>query len=47
VRRRQFDDPGARPSHAPPAAVRADFEDISCRLEIVLQDVPKGIWSLI
>jgi hypothetical protein len=45
VRRRQFDDPSAGPSHAPPATARVDFEDIRRRLEVVLQDVPEGIWS--
>jgi hypothetical protein len=45
ARRRRFDDPGVGPSHAPPATARADFEDIRCRLEMVLQEVPEGIWS--
>jgi hypothetical protein len=40
ARRRWFDDPGAGPSHAPPAAVGVDFDDIHHRLEMVLQDVP-------
>jgi hypothetical protein len=43
----RFDDPGAGPSHAPPAAAEVDFEDIRHRLEAVLQDVPEGIWSRI
>jgi hypothetical protein len=47
VRRHRFDDPGAGPSHAPPAAAGVDFEDIRRRLETVLQDVPEGIWSRI
>jgi hypothetical protein len=47
VRRRQFDDPGAGPSHAPPTTSRVDFEDIRHRLEVVLQDVPEGMWSRI
>ena len=40
ARRRRFDDPGAGPSHAPLAAAGVDFEDIHCRLEVMLQDVP-------
>jgi hypothetical protein len=47
ARRHRFDDPGAGPSHAPPAAAGVDFEDIRRRLEAVLQDVPEGIWSRI
>jgi hypothetical protein len=47
ARRCQFDDPGAGPSHAPPAATEVDFEDIRHRLEAVLQDVLEGIWSRI
>jgi hypothetical protein len=45
VRRRRFDDPGAGPSHAPPVTVRADYEDIRHCLEMILQEVPEGIWS--
>jgi hypothetical protein len=44
ARRRRFDDPGAGPSHAPPAAAGGDFDDIRRRLETVLQDVPEGMW---
>jgi hypothetical protein len=44
TRRHRFDDPGDRPSHAPPADAEGDFEDICCRLEVVLQGVPKGMW---
>jgi hypothetical protein len=47
ARRRRFDDPGAGPSHAPPAAVGVDFDDIRRRLEMVLQDVPEGMWMRI
>jgi hypothetical protein len=47
VRRRRFDDPGAGPSHAPSTAIGVDFEDIFHRLEVVLQDVPVGIWPRI
>jgi hypothetical protein len=47
ARRHRFDDPGAGPSHAPPAAAGVDFEDIRRRLETVLQDVPEGLWSRI
>jgi hypothetical protein len=36
ARRHQFDDPGAGPSHSPPAATRANFEDICRSLEMVL-----------
>jgi hypothetical protein len=38
---------GVGPSHAPPAAVGADYEDICRRLKMVLQDVPEGLWSSI
>jgi hypothetical protein len=47
VRRHRFDDPSARPSHAPPADARVDFEDIRHHLEVVLQSVPEGMWSRI
>jgi hypothetical protein len=47
ARRRRFDDPGARPSHAPPANAGVDFEEIHRLLEAVLQDMPKGMWSRI
>jgi hypothetical protein len=47
TRRRQFDEPGVRPSHTPPATAGVDFEDIHRRLEAVLQDVPEGMWSRI
>jgi hypothetical protein len=40
MRRCRFDDLGAGPSHAPPADVGADFEDIRRHLEAVLQGVP-------
>jgi hypothetical protein len=43
ARRHRFDDPSAGPSHVPPAEAREEFEDIHCRLEAVLQGVPKGI----
>jgi hypothetical protein len=45
VRRCRFDDPSAGPSHAPLAAAGVDFEDIRRHLEVVLRDVPEGIWS--
>jgi hypothetical protein len=45
ARRCQFDDPVAGPSHSPSTAAGVDFEDIRCRLEVVLQDVLEGIWS--
>jgi hypothetical protein len=47
ARRCRFDDPGAGPSHAPPAAAGVDFDDIRRRLETVLQDVPEGMWTRI
>jgi hypothetical protein len=47
ARRRRFDDPSAGPSHAPPAAVGVDFDDIRRHLEMVLQDVPEGMWMRI
>jgi hypothetical protein len=43
ARRRWFDDPGAGPSHTPPAAAGVDFDDIRRRLETVLQDVLEGM----
>jgi hypothetical protein len=45
ARRRRFDDPGAGPSHAPPAVTKVDFDDIRRHLETVLQDVLEGIWT--
>jgi hypothetical protein len=47
VRRHQFDDPGVGPSHAPPVDAGVDFEDIRHHLEVVLQGMPKGMWSYI
>jgi hypothetical protein len=47
ARRHCFYDLGAGPSHAPPTEPRGDFEDIRRRLEVVLQGVPKGMWSCI
>jgi hypothetical protein len=47
VRRCRFDDPGVGTSHAPPVAAGADYEDILYRLEMILQEVPEGIWSRI
>jgi hypothetical protein len=47
ARRRRFDDPGAGPSHAPPVAAGVDYDDIHRRLEMVLQDVPEGMWTCI
>jgi hypothetical protein len=47
ARRHHFDDPGAGPSHAPPTEARGEFEDIRRHLEVVLQGVPKGMWSWI
>jgi len=36
ARRCCFDDPSARPSHAPPTEVRGEFEDIRHCLEAML-----------
>jgi hypothetical protein len=47
MRRCRFDDPGAGPSHVPPAVAGVDFENIHRRLEVVLQDVIEGMWSRI
>ena len=44
AQRRRYDDPGAGPSHAPPAAARAD-EDVVRRFETVLWGVPEHLWS--
>ena len=41
-----FDDPGAGPSHVPPAAV-GDDEDLVHRFETVFRDVPEGMWTRI
>jgi hypothetical protein len=46
AQRRRWDDPGARPSHAPPAAAGAD-EDLVRRFETVFRDVPEGMWTQI
>jgi hypothetical protein len=43
AQRRRWDDPGVGPSHAPSAAARVD-EDIVCRFETVLRDVPERMW---
>jgi hypothetical protein len=44
VERCRYDDPGAGPSHAPPAEAGGEFEDFHRRLEVVLQGVPEGMW---
>jgi hypothetical protein len=36
TRRHRFDDPGAGPSHAPPAEARVDVDDIRRRFETLL-----------
>jgi hypothetical protein len=46
VQRRCWDDPGAGPSQAPPAAAGAD-EDLVRRFETVFRDVPEGMWTQI
>jgi hypothetical protein len=47
AQRRRFDDPGAGPSHAPPAAAGGELEDLHRRFEAVLRDVPEGMWTRI
>jgi hypothetical protein len=44
AQRRRFDDPGAGPSHAPPAVARDD-DDLVRRFETVFRDVPEGMWT--
>jgi hypothetical protein len=44
AQRPRGDDPGAGPSHAPPAAAGVD-EDIVHRFQTVLRDVPEHLWS--
>lgn len=44
AQRRRWDDPGAGPSHAPPAAAGADEDLVRC-FETVFRDVPEGMWS--
>jgi hypothetical protein len=44
AQRPRWDDPGAGPSHAPPAAAGVD-EDIVHRFQTVLRDVPEHLWS--
>jgi hypothetical protein len=45
TRRPRFDDPGAGPSHAPPAAAAGgEMDDIHRRFEMVFRDVPEGMW---
>ena len=46
AQRPRGDDPGAGPSHAPPAAAGAD-EDLVRRFETVFRDVPEGMWTQI
>jgi hypothetical protein len=46
AQRRRWDDPGAGPSQAPPAAAGAD-EDLVRRFETVFRDVPEGMWTQI
>jgi hypothetical protein len=43
AQRHCFDDPGAGPSHAPPA-VAGDDDDLVRQFETVLRDVPEGMW---
>jgi hypothetical protein len=46
AQRRRWDDPGAGPSQAPPAAAGAD-EDLVRRFETIFRDVPEGMWTQI
>jgi hypothetical protein len=46
AQRRRFDDPGAGPSHAPPAAAEDD-DDLVRQFEMILRDVPEGMWICI
>jgi hypothetical protein len=46
AQRRRWDDPGAGPSHAPPAAA-GDDADLVRRFETVFRDVPEGMWTQI
>ena len=45
AQRHHFDDPGAGPSHAPPAAAGGELDDIFRRFETVFRDVPEGMWT--
>jgi hypothetical protein len=36
AQRHRYDDPGAGPSHAPPAKAGGEFDDFHRRLEVVL-----------
>jgi hypothetical protein len=47
AQRRRFDDPGAGPSHAPPAVARGEIDDLCRHFEAVLRDVPEGMWTRI
>jgi hypothetical protein len=44
ARRCRFHDPGIGPSHSPLVDVGANFENICCLLEEVLQGMPEGMW---
>jgi hypothetical protein len=46
VQRRHWDDPGAGPSHASPAAA-GDDENLVHRFETVFRYVPEGMWTRI
>jgi hypothetical protein len=46
AQRHRFDDPGAGPSHAPPAAA-GDDDDLVHRFEMVFRDMPEGMWTRI
>jgi hypothetical protein len=47
TQRRRWDEPGAGPSHALPAVVGGELEDIYHHFEAVLRDVPEGMWPRI
>jgi hypothetical protein len=44
ARRHRYDDPGAGPSHAPPAKDGGEFDDFYLQLEVVLQGMHEGMW---
>jgi hypothetical protein len=46
AQRHRWDDPGAGPSHAPPAAA-GDDADLVRHFETVFRDVPEGMWTQI
>jgi len=47
AQRHRWDDPSAEPSHAPPVTSAVDDADLVRRFEMVLRDVPEGMWTRI